>query len=110
MEIILGDIKMIITSSTPKIDTINCVFLNGFKRGGGSREIKNFYCYHDKELGLVFKAGMDWAPTEMKEFMEFLKNEYQELREKGGIISTLDFLSHLISKRRESKINSILFD
>jgi hypothetical protein len=109
MQIILGDITIKMTSNGRDEDynTLNCIFSKGFKKGNGSKEVKNFYFYHQRGKGLIFKAGMDWSPQEMKEYMEFLKLEYQELQKINDDISTVDFLSYLISKRRTEIINDI---
>lgn len=109
MQIVLGDIIIKLTSNggDSGISTLNCIFSKGFKRGSGSREVKNFYFYHEKARGLIFKAGMDWSPQEMKDYMEFLKLEYLDLQKVNDDISVVDFLSYLISKRRTEIINDI---
>lgn len=106
MQIVLGDITIKLTSNSD-VSTLNCIFSKGFKRGDGSKEVKNFYFYHDKGKGLIFKAGMNWAPHEMKNYVEFLKSEYQELQKTNDDISVVDFLSYLVYKRREGIINDV---
>jgi hypothetical protein len=126
MEVNLGDIKIELTKSvyaeyktkksTDHISrrTMNCIFSKGFKNGSGSRESKNFYFYLEEgngELpgrGLIFKAGMEWAPKELKEYMEFLKEMYSELVEQQGeFITAEEFLGYLVYKRRSEIIDNI---
>jgi hypothetical protein len=115
MEISLGEIKIKLIYSGNQgqtiMSTLNCMFTNGFKNGKGSLGAKNFYFYLEEGeggRGLMFKSGMDWAPKEIKDYMEFLKEMYSELvKKQGELITTKEFLGYLVYKRRSEIIDNI---
>jgi hypothetical protein len=118
MEISLGDIKIQLVKSVDSFytsgsksitSTLNCIFSKGFKNGAGSKESKNFYFYLQQGVGLMFKGGMDWAPQELKDYMNFLKGEYLELEAitKNSNITVEEFLGYLVYKDRDRKLNDI---
>jgi hypothetical protein len=84
------------------VELMNCTFTKGFSKGKGSKEIKNFYFHLEIGRGLIFKAGMKWAPHQLKDYMNFLKGEYLELEAitNNSQITAEEFLGHLVSKRR----------
>jgi len=91
------------------IKTMNCTFTKGFSKGKGSKEVKNFYFYLETGKGLIFKAGMEWAPYQLKDYMNHLKGEYLELEAitKNSNITCEDFLGFLVSKRRTEIIDGL---
>ena len=118
MEISLNDIKIQLVKSVDSFNTsgdksitstLNCIFSKGFKNGAGSKESKNFYFYLQQGEGLMFKGGMDCAPQELKDYMNFLKGEYLELEaiSKNSNITVEEFLGYLVYKDRDRKLNDI---
>jgi hypothetical protein len=110
MKINLGEVVIeLIPDNRPELKTMNCIFTKGFSKGKGSREVKNFYFYLVTGKGLVFKGGMEWAPYQLKDYMNFLKGEYLELEAitNNSQITAEEFLGHLVSKRRVEIIDGL---
>ncbi len=113
MKVNLGEVTIELVDkpgmSKENLKTMNCIFTKGFSKGKGSREVKNFYFYLVKGKGLVFKGGMEWAPHQLKDYMNFLKGEYLELEAitNNSQITAEEFLGHLVSKRRVEIIDGL---
>jgi hypothetical protein len=112
MKVNLGEVSIEIVHKPDTRDGVkllNCTFTKGFSKGKGSREVKNFYFYLEIGKGLIFKAGMEWAPLQLKDYMNFLKGEYLELEDstKNSEITAEEFLGYLVSKRRTEIINGL---
>lgn len=112
MKINLGEVNIEIVNKPDTregVKLMNCIFTKGFSKGKGSREVKNFYFYLEVGKGLIFKAGMEWAPHQLKDYMNFLKGEYLELEAitNNSKITTEEFLGHLVSKRRVEIIDGL---
>ncbi len=112
MKVNLGEVTIEIVKKPDTregVKTLNCIFTKGFSRGKGGREVKNFYFYLEVGRGLVFKAGMEWAPHQLKDYMNFLKGEYLELEAitNNSQITAEEFLGFLVSKRRIEIIDGL---
>ncbi len=113
MKVNLGEVTIELVDkpgmSKDNLKTMNCIFTKGFSKGEGSREVKNFYFYLETGKGLIFKGGMEWAPYQLKDYMNFLKGEYLELEAitKNSQITAEEFLGFLVSKRRTEIIDGL---
>jgi hypothetical protein len=112
MKVNLGEVTIEIVhkpDTREGVKLMNCTFTKGFSKGKGSREVKNFYFYLEMGKGLIFKAGMEWAPHQLKDYMNFLKGEYLELEAitKNSEITSEEFLGFLVSKRRIEIIDGL---
>jgi hypothetical protein len=110
MRFYLGEVIIdLVGKGNNDLATMNCIFVKGFSNGKGREESKNFYFNFEPNRGLIFKGGMNWAPYQLKDYMEFLKIEYLEFKSvTGSKITAEEFLGFLQYKRRSNIINDII--